>query len=243
MNWRIWERVEATLARNDVKPIIAVVPDNRDPALTIDPPAPDFWERVRHWQSQGWGIALHGYQHIYVNTQRGMLGLMPHSEFATLPEAEQRRKISAGVAILKEHGITPDAWIAPSHSFDEVTLKALMAEGISVVSDGLALDVYTDSMGAIWIPQQMPCFRPRRKGTWTVCYHHNNWSPSRIDDFEREVGEYRSKIVSLQDVIRSYTGRKRNILDRIYCHGRIFGQESRLPYARGVVEFIHDITL
>ena len=47
MNWAAWEAIEALLTRHDVRPILAVVPDNRDPKLVVDPPMADFWAQVR----------------------------------------------------------------------------------------------------------------------------------------------------------------------------------------------------
>src|SRR5262245_38354882 len=60
MNWLVWDAIESQLIRYAVRPILAVVPDNRDPNLIVDPPRSDFWERVRRWQSRGYTIALHG---------------------------------------------------------------------------------------------------------------------------------------------------------------------------------------
>ncbi len=73
MNWAVWDSIEEYLIRYRVRPILAVVPDNQDPNLVIDPPRDDFWERVRHWQRMGYSIALHGYQHRYVSSNAGLL--------------------------------------------------------------------------------------------------------------------------------------------------------------------------
>ncbi|HET8715597.1 MAG TPA: DUF2334 domain-containing protein, partial [Holophagaceae bacterium] len=85
MNWEVWEAIEALLDRHGVKPILAVVPDNQDPKLQVDAPRADFWDRVRGWQAKGYTIALHGYQHRYINRNAGIMGLTHQSEFAGLP--------------------------------------------------------------------------------------------------------------------------------------------------------------
>ena len=64
MNWAAWSRIETVLDRHGVAPILAVVPDNRDPKLMVDNSRADFWARVRGWQTKGWTIALHGFQHL-----------------------------------------------------------------------------------------------------------------------------------------------------------------------------------
>src|SRR4051794_18231999 len=37
MNWPIWDRVEQTLIDQDIQPIVAVIPNNQDPALNVHP--------------------------------------------------------------------------------------------------------------------------------------------------------------------------------------------------------------
>ena len=49
-----WGRIERVLDAHAVKPIVAVVPDNQDPKLTVEPSDPSFWERVRRWATKGW---------------------------------------------------------------------------------------------------------------------------------------------------------------------------------------------
>src|SRR5882724_3622956 len=118
MNWKVWSEIEAALVENQVKPILAVVPDYQDPVLQVEPPVADFWEQVRAWQERGWTIALHGFQHKYVAEHRGIVTPRKKTEFAGLPAAEQEEKLRRGVEIFQRHGIQPRVWIAPSNSFD-----------------------------------------------------------------------------------------------------------------------------
>ncbi len=73
MNWKVWSEIETTLTELRFKPVLAVVPDNRDPVLRVDDPKQDFWERVRQWQARGWTIALHGFQHKYTAEHAGIV--------------------------------------------------------------------------------------------------------------------------------------------------------------------------
>ena len=84
MNWSVWTQIEAELRQRNIKPILAVVPDNQDAKLRVDSPRSDFWDCVRGWQALGWTIGLHGYQHRYVTQQSGIVGLNARSEFAGL---------------------------------------------------------------------------------------------------------------------------------------------------------------
>src|SRR5687767_4013101 len=116
MNWGVWTEIERILVGCGVKPVLAVVPDNRDPMLEVDLPVHDFWDRVRAWQKRGWTIALHGFQHRYVTPNAGICGLSNKSEFAGLRVEEQREKLRRAMEIFKREGIVARVWIAPGHT-------------------------------------------------------------------------------------------------------------------------------
>ena len=213
MNWAAWEAIEAHLVRCGVKPILAVVPDNRDPKLMVDPPRADFWDRVRRWQAMGYTIALHGYQHRYVNREAGIMGLTPQSEFAGLPRAEQEAKLRSALAIFAEQRVRADAWVAPSHSFDRVTVAILAELGVTVISDGLWPWPFTQG-GVTWIPQQLWGFQPKPDGLWTVCNHHNAWSERRIEQFGETLSAYAPRMTDVATVLGTYVGRRLTLSDR-----------------------------
>jgi len=182
-----------------VKPILAVIPDNRDPNLMVDPPAPDFWERVRGWQARGWAIGLHGYQHLYVNGESGILRIGRKSEFAGLGYAEQHEKLRLALAVFEREGVRPDAWVAPSHSFDWTTVDALAAHGIRTISDGLAFRPYRDERGTIWVPQQSAMMRAMPWGVWTFCYHRLDFTGDGMETFKRRLARLAPRMISLAE--------------------------------------------
>ncbi len=215
MNWRMWDNIEGICKDFGIKPLLAVVPDNHDPQLRLDTPAPDFWERVRKWQALGWTIGLHGFRHQYINTEAGMLKLNPLSEFAGLSLDEQRSKINCGIKIFEAERVRPDIWIAPSHSFDANTLIALKEAGITAVSDGYFLFPHLDPQGTFWLPQQIWRFRPLPLGVWTVCFHHNPWTPDTMAGFRQDVSRYRRKITDFGSMKREYSQRSVSPLDTL----------------------------
>lgn len=218
MNWAVWDVIEGVLERHGVRPIMAVVPDNQDEGLRLGPPADDFWERVRRWQSRGYTIALHGYQHHYVNQERGLMRLTAHSEFTNLPYEEQLEKLRKGLAIFAEHGVRADAWVAPSHSFDQNTLRALKALGLHTVSDGLWPWPHGGgAAGLFWVPQQLWWFDRKGAGIWTVCLHHNTWSQERLDAFIREVENYAPRLTDMETVRAEFAGRPLTLQDRFWA--------------------------
>src|ERR1044072_8831227 len=200
MNWGLWEEIEAVLDQRQFKPILAVVPDNRDRGLQVDPPAADFWDRVRDWQDRGRTIALHGFQHLYVSRNAGMAAVRKKSEFAGLPADEQRAKLERGIEIFEREGITSRVWIAPGNAFDATTVALLPEFGIRVISAGYFRYPYVCPQGMTWVPQQMYYFRPAPAGVWTVCYHHNQWNEYHTGKFREHIERYRANIVSLDSV-------------------------------------------
>jgi predicted deacetylase len=199
MNWTVWERVENILQRFQVQPILAVVPDNRDPKLMVEAAVSDFWDRVRQWQSRGWTIGWHGFQHRYETVSGGLIGIHAGSEFAELDVNLQREKLAAASRIFREQGVSPSVWVAPGHSFDAVTVGLLPEFGIRVISDGFFWRPVSHR-GCIWIPQQLWRFRSMPRGTWTVCCHVNSWGDAELGAFERGLQRHASSIVGLESV-------------------------------------------
>jgi len=225
MNWSIWNQIEPLLTKHHVAPIIAVVPDNQDPKLNVHTPRADFWAWVRERQAAGWCIALHGYRHLYETRDAGIMGINTRSEFAGLPEAVQREKLARGLQIFRDNGVHADAWVAPAHSFDVVTVRLLREFGVDTISDGFFFRPvrYLDSY---WIPQQLWHFRPMPGGTWTVCLHCNSYGESEVERLRKWLDAYAGRMTSVAEVRQLHSARPANWLDR--------GIASLMPAARAV---------
>jgi predicted deacetylase len=234
MNWEVWDSIERNLVQHDVRPILAVIPDNRDPKLMHGPALPDFWERVRGWQARGYTIGLHGYQHVYVNQNPGMVGLTKQSEFAGLSRAEQEAKLEKAFAIFKEQGVRPDVWVAPSHSFDRTTIAILAEHGLNVISDGLWPRPFLEEGRTFWVPQQLWGFLPRSSGIWTVCCHHSEWSAQRLETFARQLAEYQSRMTDLPAVQQAFQGRSITLGDRILARWEFLWRHNIRDFLAGL---------
>jgi predicted deacetylase len=236
MNWSVWSEIEQLLVERNIKPILAIVPDNQDRALKVDRLAPDFWERARAWQARHWSIALHGYQHAYINRNWGLMRLTRSSEFAGLPRSIQKEKLRAALAIFERQGIRADCWVAPSHSFDWTTVDLLAELGLKVISDGLWAWPHTDRRGITWIPQQLWGGISRRPaGVWTVCYHLNGWSMAQQDQFQHDLEAFGSHITSLDEVVKNFAERRLTLGDSAYAWIRWL-RKHRLAQIRQTLE-------
>jgi len=202
--WGLWDEVESILNSYDIRPIVAVIPDNRDEALHYGPPLPNFWGRIRRWRANGWTIGQHGYQHCYVTKSQGIVGVNRYSEFAGLPFEEQYQKIKAGLDIFQRQLIDADLWIAPAHTFDWNTVQALQRLHLYTINDGMHLWPYKDKSGMFWIPQQLGDFHKVGPGVWTVCIHLDDPVHADMQLFRKKIQRFRKYIVDVPTVRRSY---------------------------------------
>ena len=210
-----WQRVEAILDTACIKPMVGITPCNRDPDLDIDEADPHFWEKAKSWEEKGWRIALHGYDHVYISDVAGLNPLWKRSEFAGLPIDVQREKIRAGVKVLREHGINPKYFFAPSHTFDENTLEALRLESdIRIISDTIATKPYKYK-DFVFIPQVGGhCSEMKIHGIWTFCLHPNTMTDEAFLRTEQFLKDHRDKFISFDQLDLENLGKK-DMLSRI----------------------------
>ncbi len=233
MNWSVWAQVEKILLEFEVKPILSVVPDNQDEKLKVSEPNNGFWNEVRAWQSRGWTIGLHGYQHLYATHDAGIVGINKFSEFSGLSFHEQLDKVRRSLEIFEREGVKPDVWVAPAHSFDESTVKALQSAGVKCISDGLHLFPHIDSLGILWVPQQFWRFRWMPYGVWTICHHFNSWNGRDIARFRSDLQHFRRSIVDFKEIVTSYSGRRVYWFDVVYARLHLTALKvSRLAFLR-----------
>jgi predicted deacetylase len=216
IDWKVWQKLEDIMIEEEIRPILSVIPDNQDPHFFESDPDPFFWDRVRGWQARGWTIGLHGYQHLYVTKQPGIVGLKTYSEFAGLPAEVQRVKLAGGLEIFTRERVRPDVWVAPAHSFDENTVKALVSLGIRTISDGLTLYPHRDSQNVLWVPQQLWRFRAVPFGVWTVCIHSKDALYLDSAHFRRCIRAYKRSITNFPDVVAAYSRRKQSWADGVF---------------------------
>jgi predicted deacetylase len=210
-----WSQVEHILDQHGVKPIVAVIPDNRDPALMFEARDAAFWDKVLAWAGKGWSVAMHGYTHVMHHTQSELLlPFYSRSEFAGLDLQTQAEKVRAGWKLFLARGIEPRIWVAPAHCFDRSTLLAVGREtSIRIISDGVALDSFYEHEFH-WIPQQLWNLTERRSGLWTVCLHPNTMNDAAFASLNSALGRFRGRLICVQDV--GLRKRKRSALDRLY---------------------------
>jgi predicted deacetylase len=195
-----WAQLRSLIEDFGLKPILAVVPDNQDPELMVSPPGPAFWQCMKTLESGGAAIGLHGYRHLCVNRGRSLMDLHRTSEFAGVAAETQRAWIAEGLDILRGHGLNPKIWVAPRHGFDAATIRALLGEGIAILSDGFARRPFLHR-GITWIPQQLWAPVEESRGLWTICVHPNTAGDAAIAALRGFLVEHAAQFTSVDRVL------------------------------------------
>lgn len=181
-----------------VKPLLGVVPDNRDPKLDVAPPRADFWDLARQWHARGWTLAQHGTTHEYSQPGGGLLGIGRKSEFAGLPLDVQRERLARGQSILKREGVWQPCFMAPSHSFDGNTLRALRELGFEAITDGYGLYPY-ELEGITLVPQLFSTPVHVGVGVYTLCLHVNSMSDERLAATLRFMEQHTDRLIGFDE--------------------------------------------
>jgi len=210
-----WERFLPLIRRFRLSPILAVVPDNCDPELELEPPDEGFWAEMQELEKAGATIGLHGYRHSCVARGKSLIPLHEETEFAGLPQETQREWIRTGLAKLRTEGLQPKIWGAPRHGFDLATLRVLRGEGMNVLSDGFAAKPFQEH-GVTWIPQQLWAPVSKKSGVWTICLHANSASDQQVRALEIFLERFAPQFTSVDRVLAEWPERSRTVADRLF---------------------------
>ena len=224
MDWEQFGRAAELMDKYDIKPLIGVIPDNRDEEQMKDSARSDFWELIKSLQDNGWGIAMHGYNHVYNQSNpKTVICGRKHSEFAGNDYFKQCEMIKNGKAILEGNGIFTDMFFAPAHSYDKNTLKALAANGFRYNIDGLSQKPYVQC-GIINIPCRAFGVPGRCKNKINVAVNHSSeWTrPDKAhgyDDLSAFCEKYKEWISDFSKVkeiaVGNYIAQKAT--EKLYC--------------------------
>lgn len=211
-----WQRFQELIEEFRLCPILAVIPDNRDSAFTLESPDPEFWDRMRAMEATGAVVALHGYQHLCDSDRPGLIPLHKRTEFAGINESTQQEWIHRGLTILRSHGLNPRLWVAPRHGFDQGTLRALHREGIDYLSDGFARIPFARG-GIIWIPQQLWVPTSKTRGLWTICIHSNVAGDRQAKRLRKFLQEHAGQFTSFDQLVRDSNPGPLGLAERAYA--------------------------
>lgn len=203
MDAKKWQRIEDVFDTYGIRPMVGIIPANKDPKQNINIFDFDFWNKVRRWESKCWAIALHGYDYCFISDE-GMSGLNPlwaRSEFSGVPLSVQKEKIRKGIAICRANKIEPKYFFAPAHTYDKNTLEALRTESlIRIISDTIATKPYSDD-DFVFIPQLGGhCVEMKLSGIWTFCLHPSIMTDEDFIATERFLKDHKEEVIGFDEL-------------------------------------------
>jgi len=202
MKWEYMDKCELLFDKFNIKPLLGVIPENKDPELLSYPKNIDFWNRVEIWKNKGWEISMHGYAHLYEQQtkKKDIFNYGGASEFYGLDYENQLNKIKLGLTKFRDKDIFIRSFFAPNHTYDLNTLKALKNSGIEIVIDGYGLFPY-QKFDLLFIPQLFyrEIFLPF--GIQSTQIHLNYWNDKYFSNFENFINKNHSKIVNLDYIL------------------------------------------
>lgn len=177
-----------------IKPLLGVIPDCEDPDMQYGE-VENFWEIIRSLAEDGYPIAMHGYKHVYTTNKRGLVCFRKMSEFSGLSYDIQCAMLQHGKQILAMHGIHTEWFMAPGHSYDRQTVRALNATGFRYVSDGRSSMPYK-LHGVHFIPATSIWKSPLNGNIITLCLHPNSDSENSYRKVQTFIREKRTNVSS-----------------------------------------------
>ena len=202
MNWDLMNKSELLFEKYKIKPVLGVIPNNKDNELLSYPKKNNFWEQVRMWRNKGWEIAMHGSTHVYDKDTKNQdyFGYGGRSEFCGHPLEIQMIKVKDGLKKFDSEKIKIRSFYAPNHTYDKNTFAALKNSGINEIIDGYGLMPYTEN-NIKFIPQLFYKIFTLPFGIQTTQIHLNYWKQKDFDDFEKFILNNLNKIITYDQAL------------------------------------------
>jgi len=202
MNWDFMNKLELLFDKYKIKPVLGVIPKNKDEELLSYPKIDYFWDKVRSWKSKNWEIAMHGYTHVYdknsLSDDHFKYG--GGSEFFGHSLDAQTTKIKNGLKKFDDEKIKIRTFFAPNHTYDNNTFIALKNCGINEIIDGYGLMPYEEN-NIKFIPQLFYKIFLLPFGIQSTQIHLNYWKQQDFDNFQKFIEKNHMKIITYEQAI------------------------------------------
>jgi len=202
MNWKLMNKCEEIFDKFNIKPLLGVIPDNKDKEFLDYEKKENFWQKVRDWQKKGWEISMHGLTHVYdkETNKKDFFGYGGRSEFYGHPLEVQIERISKGLKIFQSEGIKIRSFFAPNHTYDLNTFKALKENNLNKIIDGYGFFPY-EEFGIHFIPQLFYKEIMLPFGIQSTQIHLNYMGENNFIKFQKFILKNKKKIISFDEAL------------------------------------------
>jgi len=222
-----FHRLTDLFVQYHIPAVLGVIPDNRDQSIRFgSADEKTFVDKLKELEKVGWEIAMHGYRHLKQTEDGGIPALNRASEFAGRRYEDQAADLRHGKKLLNDYGFVPVTFIAPWHSYDSATLRALGDCGFKAFSDGWSLyPKMTEGLLQLpvifWsVPSRLKMLE-RLGGVYTICLHPHLVGDDDLARIERFFRDYQPSVVTacslaLRPEVASKRGLRQRTLDALF---------------------------
>ena len=195
---------EEIFDKYNIKPLLGVIPNNKDKEFLSYEKKEKFWQKVRDWQSKGWEISMHGLTHVYDKEtyKKDFFGYGGRSEFYGHPLEIQIEKISKGLKIFHSEGIKVRSFFAPNHTYDLNTFKALKENNLTKIIDGYGFFPYEEH-GIQFIPQLFYKEIMLPFGIQSTQVHLNYMDENNFEKFKSFIIKNKKNIINFDEALNA----------------------------------------
>ena len=204
MNWDNFRFFQELFEEAGITPLLGIVPENKDENLHREEPRQDFYEIMKELQKQGWTLSMHGCHHIYSTKKGGIFPLNNFSEFAGVSYTEQKKMLEEGKRKLEQNGIVTDMFMAPAHSYDKNTLRALKELEFTKITDGFGKRPYIYKEFTFYpISFQLSRSLKQKDGYTTMVLHANTITEKDKERYKNIFKEYGKDMISYSEYLKA----------------------------------------
>ena len=209
MNWPLMKRCEALFDKYNIKHLLGVVSNNKDPELKSYPKNESFWSQVRAWKEKKWEISMHGFTHVYDKDtyKNDYFNYGGKSEFFGHTYEEQFSRINKSLKIFEKENIKIRSFFAPNHTYDLNTFSALKDNNILNIIDGYGLMPFKIN-NINFIPQLFYKEIILPFGIQSTQVHLNYWDENDFLKFEKFIIKNNKKIITFEDTLKKVNENK-----------------------------------
>jgi len=200
MSWSKFLPLKEFVESYGIKSVLGVVPKSLDSKLLVEPLKSDFFGYIRKYSDYGDAVAQHGTNHVYCTENPGLLDINNRSEFSGLTYNTQLEKINEGKQILENENVWQPWFMAPAHSFDKNTIKALLDLDFVAITDGYGFFPYKCN-SILCVPQMSSSPIRYGPGVSTICLHINSMSMKDISEIKFFIIDNHEKFIDFKEIV------------------------------------------
>jgi len=196
-----WDYALNIVNKHKIKPLVAIIPNNRYSKINYSHTEEEEFKKWIDLKEKEIVIAVHGETHLLEPSRESLYKNITQSEFVGKNKHDQRKKIENSLRWFRNKGLNPKWFVAPKHSFDEITIQICSELGINI-SDGIEFWPFKHPKNlTLLVPQVFNKARvPPFPGLYTFCYHPNSMSLEEFKDLDNFLSRHKKNFIEWTNI-------------------------------------------